>query len=159
VGFFYNLNRYNQPELGRYITPDPIGLNGGLNLYAYAPNPLSWIDQLGLTKKCMGVSESEHHVPAVRKSKGRSFEVFRSHKIRPTLFPIGKNPEHDRWRLHDAERDVIGPRKDDLPGSYKMLFNAYRKAYSKLGDIRVMLTLQMEIIRQALMRHLPKLLI
>ncbi|TKV13887.1 sugar-binding protein, partial [Citrobacter sp. wls619] len=28
---------------------DPIGLRGGLNLYQYAPNPLSWIDPLGLT--------------------------------------------------------------------------------------------------------------
>ncbi|EFM2061330.1 hypothetical protein HCQ42_001698 [Escherichia coli] len=26
----------------------PIGLAGGLNLYAYAPNPLVWIDPLGL---------------------------------------------------------------------------------------------------------------
>ncbi|EBX8630577.1 hypothetical protein IOS83_001328 [Salmonella enterica] len=25
---------------------------GGLNLYAYAPNPLSWIDPLGLSKRC-----------------------------------------------------------------------------------------------------------
>jgi len=28
---------------------DPIGLAGGLNLYQYAPNPLSWIDPLGLS--------------------------------------------------------------------------------------------------------------
>ncbi|WP_349291257.1 glycohydrolase toxin TNT-related protein [Citrobacter amalonaticus] len=29
--------------------PDPIGLAGGLNLYQYAPNPLRWIDPLGLS--------------------------------------------------------------------------------------------------------------
>ncbi|WP_033851964.1 RHS repeat-associated core domain-containing protein, partial [Yersinia wautersii] len=34
--------------VGRFITPDPIGLAGGLNLYQYAPNPLGWIDPLGL---------------------------------------------------------------------------------------------------------------
>ncbi|HFK7929956.1 TPA: Rhs family protein, partial [Escherichia coli] len=26
-----------------------MGLRGGLNLYAYAPNPLSWIDPFGLS--------------------------------------------------------------------------------------------------------------
>lgn len=36
--------------MGCYLTPDPIGLAGGANLYAYAPNPLTWIDPLGLTK-------------------------------------------------------------------------------------------------------------
>lgn len=29
--------------------PDPIGLAGGLNLYSYVPNPLTWIDPLGLS--------------------------------------------------------------------------------------------------------------
>lgn len=28
---------------------DPIGLNGGLNYHAYAPNPTGWTDSLGLT--------------------------------------------------------------------------------------------------------------
>ncbi|WP_236759926.1 RHS repeat domain-containing protein, partial [Aeromonas veronii] len=48
TGLHYNRHRYYQPETGRFITPDPIGLAGGLNNYQYAPNPISWIDPLGL---------------------------------------------------------------------------------------------------------------
>ncbi|ECA8972391.1 RHS repeat-associated core domain-containing protein [Salmonella enterica subsp. enterica serovar Omuna] len=49
TGLHYNLFRYYAPECGRFISQDPIGLRGGLNLYQYAPNPLSWVDPLGLT--------------------------------------------------------------------------------------------------------------
>ncbi|EIS6116776.1 RHS domain-containing protein, partial [Escherichia coli] len=49
TGLHYNLFRYYAPECGRFISQDPIGLLGGLNLYQYAPNPISWIDPLGLT--------------------------------------------------------------------------------------------------------------
>lgn len=52
TGLHYNTFRYYAPDMGRFITPDPIGLKGGLNLYAYAPNPLSWIDPLGLLAGC-----------------------------------------------------------------------------------------------------------
>ncbi|MBY3718729.1 RHS repeat domain-containing protein [Escherichia coli] len=48
TGLHYNTFRYYAPDMGRFLTPDPIGLAGGLNLYAYAPNPLGWIDPLGL---------------------------------------------------------------------------------------------------------------
>jgi len=48
-GLHYNYHRYYDPSLGRYITPDPIGLEGGLNTYSYVyQNPLSSIDPLGL---------------------------------------------------------------------------------------------------------------
>lgn len=49
TGLHYNYHRYYDPAVGRYLTPDPIGLEGGINLYAYAQNnPLNWIDPWGL---------------------------------------------------------------------------------------------------------------
>ncbi len=47
TGLHYNTFRYYDPEVGRFITQDPIGLLGGNNLYRYTPNPVKWIDPLG----------------------------------------------------------------------------------------------------------------
>jgi len=46
----YNRNRYYSPHIGRYISKDPIGFAGGLNIYVYAPSPTQWLDPLGLAK-------------------------------------------------------------------------------------------------------------
>ncbi|WP_321959581.1 RHS repeat-associated core domain-containing protein, partial [Burkholderia cenocepacia] len=48
TGLHYNRNRYYDPVLGRFISRDPIGLAGGINVYQYAPNGTEWIDPLGL---------------------------------------------------------------------------------------------------------------
>ncbi|WP_301336277.1 RHS repeat-associated core domain-containing protein, partial [Pseudomonas fluorescens] len=51
-GLHYNRHRYYDPRLGRYLTPDPIKLAGGLNQYQYVPNPTGWVDPLGLNSNC-----------------------------------------------------------------------------------------------------------
>ncbi|WP_165874636.1 RHS repeat-associated core domain-containing protein [Cocleimonas flava] len=49
TGTHYNYLRDYDPETGRYITSDPIGLKGGINTYAYVKNnPLELSDRLGL---------------------------------------------------------------------------------------------------------------
>ncbi|WKJ92598.1 RHS repeat-associated core domain-containing protein [Methylomonas montana] len=87
TGLHYNLNRYYDPNAGRFIHQDPIGLEGGTNVYRYAPNPVNWIDPLGLT--C-----DEGTTPA--KPKGRTG-------------PKGVDPDHHNANVmvRDASGDVI----------------------------------------------------
>ena len=47
-GIYYNGLRDYDPDTGRYLESDPVGLEGGLNPFAYADlNPLRWIDPTG----------------------------------------------------------------------------------------------------------------
>ncbi|WP_192831529.1 RHS repeat-associated core domain-containing protein, partial [Morococcus cerebrosus] len=48
TGLHYNFFRYYEPDAGRFVNQDPIGLLGGENLYAFAPNAQGWVDPLGL---------------------------------------------------------------------------------------------------------------
>ncbi|HEB70538.1 MAG TPA: hypothetical protein ENI88_13110, partial [Desulfobulbus sp.] len=51
TGLHYNWHRFYDPETGRYISADPIGLTGGINLYAYVQNdPVNWVDPDGLAR-------------------------------------------------------------------------------------------------------------
>jgi RHS repeat-associated protein len=49
TGLCYNRWRYYDPEAGRFISPDPLGLEGGLNVYGLGVNPIRWDDPLGLS--------------------------------------------------------------------------------------------------------------
>ncbi len=48
TGLHYNFFRYYEPDVGRFINQDPIGLWGGDNFYSFAPNAQNWSDVLGL---------------------------------------------------------------------------------------------------------------
>ncbi len=49
TGLYYNWHRYYDPQTGRYVTSDPIGLRGGLNTFGYVyGNPVIYYDPFGL---------------------------------------------------------------------------------------------------------------
>lgn len=49
TGLYYNRFRYYSPEMGMYISSDPIGLVGNNpTLYGYVQDVNTWIDELGL---------------------------------------------------------------------------------------------------------------
>nr|WP_080395307.1 MULTISPECIES: RHS repeat-associated core domain-containing protein [Pseudomonas syringae group] len=49
TGLHYNRHRYYNPGTGRFLTPNPIKLAGGLNNFRYVPNPTGCVDSLGLS--------------------------------------------------------------------------------------------------------------
>ncbi|RQS77021.1 type IV secretion protein Rhs [Burkholderia sp. Bp8963] len=49
-GLSYNRHRYFDSHTGIFTSQDPIGLDGGINLYQYAPNLFRWADPTGLKK-------------------------------------------------------------------------------------------------------------
>jgi RHS repeat-associated protein len=79
TGLYYNIHRYYDPQQGRYLTPDPLGLEGGEHSYAYVKgNPLSGTDPLGL-----------FHIPG--------------------QFFTGNNPLNDHWdiKLDGGHGDIV----------------------------------------------------
>ena len=48
TGLHYNFFRYYEPDAGRFVNQDPIGLYGGENFYLFAAASTNWVDVLGL---------------------------------------------------------------------------------------------------------------
>ncbi|MCX4757180.1 RHS repeat-associated core domain-containing protein [Kitasatospora purpeofusca] len=60
-GLEYNCFRYYDPSTGRYLSSDPLGLDGGPNPHAYVPNPLFFTDPLGLAPRRQPVGWGGSH--------------------------------------------------------------------------------------------------
>jgi len=72
TGLHYNWFRYYSPELGRYIQADPLGIEGGINLFAYVENPLIEVDIDGLAAKKCGKKGTKKKTPKKKPKKKSS---------------------------------------------------------------------------------------
>ncbi|ELO81637.1 hypothetical protein SEEERB17_020811 [Salmonella enterica subsp. enterica serovar Enteritidis str. SARB17] len=109
TGLHYNLFRYYDPECGRFTQPDPIGLEGGINLYQYAPNPITWIDPLGLERTC-SLTKSKHALQRHREGRPVGPAINDLQNARPSDILI--QTKDNRWvvlgpkgRVHIIEGD------------------------------------------------------
>lgn len=89
-GLHYNRFRYYDPRTGQYLSPDPLGLAGGANEYAYGPNPVNWSDPFGLT---CGIPPGQHSVYVLESGPPPS---------PPTVVYVGITVQspHDRLSQH-----------------------------------------------------------
>lgn len=135
TGLHYNLFRYYDPQVGRFIVQDPIGLNGGFNLYSYVPNPLTWIDPLGLMPWAWNPNGMGHHLIPRNKANSIGLTDLGTMKNTPTFFPdpysAGMHEE-----LHRAIKNDIGKIQGPWQGSAKDLFNASSRNLDSVSHIR-----------------------
>ncbi|HAH0866480.1 TPA: hypothetical protein GFY00_08915 [Escherichia coli] len=119
TGLHQNIFRYYAPECGRFTQQDPIGLEGGLNLYQYAPNPLSYIDPLGLCPK----TDFKWGNPKSKPTYGHTFSEH-GQKMKPSqLIDRARNKGHQVGQYLDdnSAADFIasvakkGPGVHDVP--------------------------------------------
>ena len=96
---YYNWNRYYDPTIGRYITSDPIGLDGGINTFGYvAANPLMYSDPNGLVTWTGSIEFAQGgiKIPRVPSTKVNVFNI-----VDITLESECVNGEKMRVTLHD----------------------------------------------------------
>jgi len=113
-GLHYNRYRYYDSETGQYLTPDPIGLLGGVNPYGYVHNPLSWVDPLGLAS----------YPPVTETTTASNGLDYRS------------NPKHTLGGVGNSLKAGIEPRNSlDLFGDSVLGKNGNRYALDSDGSL------------------------
>ena len=96
TGLYHNRARAYSPALGRFLQPDPIGTDGGINLYAYVNNdPVNLTDPTG--KYPAGLSGAR----ALGNGKGLSHRTQGSNRFQRTRRPWEGGPAGGGLRVPD----------------------------------------------------------
>ena len=130
TGLHYNFFRYYEPDAGRFVNQDPIGLWGGSNFYQFAPNMQGWIDPLGLITS----SEANKAAKALGYTKTNEIShgrpVFKKTKTAPSGCPKFITPDVDShnggvWKGADSAKAL---------GSKQTRSGTYDAALKRIGD-------------------------
>ena len=118
TGHHYNNQRHYDPETGRYLTKDPLGLAPSPNPAAYVNNPIAWVDPLGLTAdlSCSSSRFSPGNEPRRISPGGRPDGqiVFAGHGRHDLSDGNFRVPEGTEVRVYVRYGSVL----DDMDGYY-----------------------------------------
>ncbi|KVN15228.1 sugar-binding protein [Burkholderia stagnalis] len=151
TGLHYNRYRYYDSGAGRFISQDPIGLAGGINFYQYAPNPIEFVDPLGLRKYVVigeGQASVEAYAAAMRvKHTCDEFRTIKKDWRSITAdIDVGKGPSMGKlWEQQAVARNATWIRQmaaegyefidigmDNAPNR-SPFYEAEKKALSRVG--------------------------
>src|SRR5947209_3532009 len=79
AGLYYYRARYYNPNAGRFLSEDPLGLNAGMDFYSYVSNnPSNLVDPFGLTSTCGGCKDKNKNPinPAIQKLIDDSYKTY-----------------------------------------------------------------------------------
>jgi RHS repeat-associated protein len=115
TGLHYNRYRYYDPDIGRFVSPDPIGLFGSENLYEYAVNPITWMDPLGLAKftpkkKALILAENEQF------HGQHTCEKCKCALVRPKKSMSGETPPQNEWQIDHIDPESSGGPATEING-------------------------------------------
>ncbi|WP_240042383.1 RHS repeat-associated core domain-containing protein, partial [Photorhabdus khanii] len=135
TGLHFNTYRYYAPEIGRFITPDPIGLAGGLNLYQYAPNPMSWIDPWGLNKTPAQLPDkiiySENGVRVWHNYGNLGAGIGTPKEHAPIHYHVTVGSDKYEYRVFPSGQPL--KESKPLPPKAKTVFEAKKSRFSQIG--------------------------
>ncbi|HKX28911.1 MAG TPA: DUF6531 domain-containing protein [Blastocatellia bacterium] len=100
TGLHYNRHRYFDPQTGQFVSPDPLGLIAGENLYQFAVNIHTWIDPLGLScKKKISFTDWIKH----KAKQGNNTHVYIGYKDGKAVY-VGIAKNLDARALQHGDR-------------------------------------------------------
>lgn len=129
TGLHYNRFRYYSPDEGCFIHQDPIGLMGGVNLAAYAPNPLQWLDPWGWAKAKYQVSSNSAGQDAL--ARGVHVNIKGPGLTKPGHVRLAPNPLYDPKNNPGEPRLIMEPAD---PATSKLSASQWRSVQESVAN-------------------------
>jgi len=103
TGLYYNRFRYYDPKDGVYVSQDPIGLAGGMNVHLYVKDTNSYIDIFGLSGEIVyqlldAKGNVNYYGITSRDALTRMAEHSNSGKVFSNMEVLADNLSHDEAR-------------------------------------------------------------